>query len=322
MPSSADAGAGGRTLVTGAAGFVGARLVRSLLDGGEDVVALVRPGSRLWRLEDVLDRVELLEVDVGALDARSAALRDVRVVHHLAAAGVDPRDGDPGSILATNVLGTQATLEVARVLEVDRFVYCGSCFEYGSGSRLREDAPLRPRSTYAASKAAGRLLAEAAAAAHGLPVVTLRPFTAYGPFEAAHRLVPSCILNALAGRPIELTAGEQRRDLVHVDDVATAFVAAARNPAAVGRTLNVCSGEETRVRDVAATVLELVGGEAELRLGALPQRPGETDALSGDPAAAEQVLGLRPTPLREGLARTVDWFRAHSAAYDLAGTAS
>ena len=315
MTSSADTRR--KALVTGASGFIGSRLVRALVEDGGDVVALIRPSTSRRRVQDLAGEVEIVELELTEVASHADAFRGVRVIHHLAAAGVDPRGSDPAALVEANVLGTLRLLELARKLDVDRFVYAGSCFEYGSGSRVAEDAPLQPRSAYAATKSAGWLLAEAAAATDGLPVVALRPFTVYGPSEAPHRLIPSCVLAALEGRPIELTAGEQRRDFVYVDDAVEAFVTAASSPAAVGGVFNVCSGIATPVRDVAQTIATLSGTLSEVRLGAIPYRKGESDVLTGDPTRAQGILGYRTrTPLPEGLARSLEWFREHRHVYE------
>jgi len=286
------------------------------------VVALVRPTASLWRLRDVLDDIELVEADLTELAPSTPSLRGVRVIHHLAAAGVDSRGSDASQVVGANVVGTLRLLEAARAVGVDRFVYCGSCFEYGAGSRLSEDAPLRPRSPYAASKSAGWLLAEAAAT-EGLPLVTLRLFTVYGPFEAAYRLVPSCVLSAIEGKPIEITRGDQLRDFVFVDDAIEAFVAASETTGVVGTTINVCSGVETRVRDLAAAVATLARSDAGVAVGSLPPRKGEADVLSGDPTRARRLLGFSTrTPLEEGLERSLAWFREHRALYQQTAVAA
>ncbi len=287
------------------------------------MVAFVRPTASLWRLRDVLDDIELVEADLTELAPSTPSLRGVRVIHHLAAAGVDSRGSDAAQVVVANVVGTLRLLEAARAVGVDRFVYCGSCFEYGAGSRLSEDAPLRPRSPYAASKSAGWLLAQAAAAAEGLPLVTLRLFTVYGPFEAPHRLVPSCVLSAIEGKPIEITSGDQLRDFVFVDDAIEAFVAASESAGGVGHTINVCSGVETRVRDLAAAVATLARSDAGVAVGSLPPRKGEADVLSGDPTRARYLLGFSTrTPLQEGLDRSLAWFREHRALYEQTAVAA
>ena len=314
---------GRRVLVTGTSGFIGSHVARVLATGGAEVVALVRPGSGLWRIRDIVTDVELVETDITRLSESTSAFRGVDTILHLAAAGVGPHTGEI-DVDGTNVLGTVSLLTLSRKLDLARFVYCGSCFEYGAGRRIAEHAPLRPRTAYAASKSGGWLLADAAATSENLPLVTLRPFTVYGPFEAPHRLVMGSVLRALAGLPLELTNGDQQRDFVYVDDAVEAVIAAASSDAALGGVFNVCSGNATAVRDVAAEIADAAGGSIEIRLGALPTRAGEADILTGHPGHARAVLGFQTrTSLREGIERSVAWARRHGSLYqpvDVAGT--
>ena len=293
-----------RFLVTGAAGFLGAHVVRRLVGRGDDVVALVRPESDLWRLDDLRRDADVREVDlaVGAV----AAVKHVDRVIHLAAAGVTAAVGDEAMVL-TNVLGTLRALELARASEAGAFLYCGSCFEYGPGEGHKEGEPPSPISAYGASKTGGWLLAQAFGRQHRLHITGVRPFTVYGPYEAATRLIPSICLSAARGEPVELTAGTQTRDFVFVDDAVDAILLASTSPAP--RTFNVCSGSPVAVRTVAEQLVTLAGRDVELRFGALPPRPVEFPVLSGDPTQAREVLGwTATTSLREGLRRTFEWF--------------
>ena len=288
-----------RVLVTGGAGFVGSHLVRRLLESGADVSISVRPGSDLWRVDDVLESIRV----VSSMEP----LPEAEVVYHLAAAGVHP-DTDAAAVVETNVLGTLRVLEHARTTGVERFLYCGSCFEYGPGEGLSEDATLRPISEYGAAKAAGSLLTLAARAAHGLPVVVVRPFTVYGPREAAYRLVPSSILDGLDGGPIRVTAGTQSRDFVYVTDVVDGLLEAAADERALGGVFNLCTGRATTVSELAGRVAELTGGR-EVLTGAVPGRAVEFPVLSGDPSHTADVLGWRAaTTLDDGLRETIAWF--------------
>jgi UDP-glucose 4-epimerase len=301
--------AGRRVLVTGGSGFIGAHLVRRLLDLDCDVVAQVRRQSDRWRIAEVADSLELVQADLAALepDTLAAALAGVEVVFHLAAAGVHPAaEEDAPAIVQTNVVGTLRLLEAARSAGVTRFVNCGSCFEYGPGADLDEDAPLLPVTEYGASKAAAGLLAHAFARRHGLPVVTLRPFTVYGPREAPHRLIPHVIRGALRDERIELTGGAQARDFVYVDDAVDAFIRAAVVAEAAGGTFNVATGEPVTVREVVLAILELTGSVGVPVFGGLGYRPTDAPVLSGSPRRASEVLGWRAsTPLAAGLQRTI-----------------
>lgn len=295
--------------MTGAAGFIGAHLVARLLAAGCLVTAVVRPDSDLWRIEPDLDRLVLVRNDLAgegpAILASSERAPDV--LFHLAAAGVRPGQSTARTILETNVLGTLRLLEDARDMGVSRFVYCGSCFEYPSGTLLREDSLPMPGSEYGASKAGGWLLAHAFARRYGMAVVSVRPFTVYGPMEAPHRLVPFTIGRAIEDKDIELTSGDDTRDFVFVDDVVEAFLIAASSPAAVDGTFNLCTGRSTSVREVVEEVVRLTGCGTP-RFGALPSRTADPSGQSGDPSWTREALGwTASTSLRTGLEKTVQW---------------
>jgi nucleoside-diphosphate-sugar epimerase len=305
-----------RTTVTGGAGFVGAALVQRLLDHGHDVVAIVRPGSRIDRLAGVLEHVELVEADFGAPADAAAAVAATRpdVCFHLAAAGAVVRDADPRRVAVVNAL---APLELALALDAagcGRLVTAGSSSEYGSldGAMSEERAPL-PDDVYGAAKLAGGLLARAAAAA-GLETCHVRLFSVYGPGEDERRLVPSVARALLAGKPVELTPGEQVRDFVYVDDVAAALEAAAVEPRAAGEIVNAGTGRQTRVRDLCLLLAHAAGAETDLlRFGARPYVPGERFSWCAGVDHASAVLGWRAeTTLEDGLRRTLDALAAEA----------
>jgi nucleoside-diphosphate-sugar epimerase len=295
--------------VTGAAGFLGSHLIPRLTAAGANVCALDRPDARGWaRVERLADA---LRTDVAELatPAHDSVVRDATTIIHLAAVGVVGELPDPREVVNGNIDGTMAVLMAARRLGA-RVIYCGSCFEYGAGARWTEDALPAPSTEYGAAKSSGWLIAQAFARRTGIEVVSLRPFTMYGPLEPPARLVPSVVRRALAGQPIDLTPGDQARDFVYVEDVADAFVAAATHDAAVGGTFNVCTGTAVTVREVVETILRASRSASEARFGALAYRPTEYKVLSGDPSRAERVLGWRArVSLEDGLERTIAWFK-------------
>lgn len=304
--------AGRRVLVTGAAGFLGSHLVSRLIEAGAEVCALDQPNARGWSRVERETLAATLRTDVRTLaePIHDRLLGDIDAIFHLAAVGVVGETGDVRELATGNIDSTLAGLLAAQRLG-SRFLYCGSCFEYGAGAGWTEQALPAPTTEYGAAKAGGWLLANAFARRTGVEVISLRPFTMYGPMEPPSRLVPSVVRHALAGRPIDLTPGQQTRDFVYVQDVADAFVVAATTDAAVGGTFNICTGTAVSVRDVVLKVLEYTESRAEARFGALAYRPSELPVLSGDPTHAAQVLGWRArVSLDDGLARTVAWFRS------------
>jgi nucleoside-diphosphate-sugar epimerase len=273
--------------------------------------------SDLWRIEDVLGDVELVRADIRRLEASAVGPR-VDCVYHMAAAGVTAAP-DTVDLIETNVVGTKRALDLAVAAGASRFVYCGSCFEYGPGELHVEDELPQPLDDYAASKAAGWLLARATSLRTGLPVASVRPFTVFGPYEAARRLVPATICAALNGAPVRITAGTQARDFVCVRDATAGIVAAGTSDAAPGGTFNLCTGVSTTVFDLAERVCRLCGTGSEVERGAIEARERELPSISGDPRHANVALGWRArTALEDGLLETIEWFRAggrHLPAY-------
>ncbi|MDO8527713.1 MAG: NAD(P)-dependent oxidoreductase [Deltaproteobacteria bacterium] len=308
-----------KVLVTGAAGFVGSHLVRQLVRQGCEVVACVRPTSDLWRLEDLKNQIRLVQAELGTftLDSRSEIFKNIDIVYHLAAASLNPPGEKSLPLVQTNVVGTLSLLNLATELSLKRFVYCGSCFEYPSGNNLSEDILPKPVSEYAASKTSAWLLVNAFHARYALPVVTLRAFTVYGPFEAAYRLIPHVINNALDEKEISLTAGMQTRDFVYIDDMISALLKAGELPQLEGETFNICTGTPTSVESVAKKIVAQIGSGSRLRLGSIPYRDAEIMQLSGNPSKAMKTLDWKPGTLEEGLAQSIGWFRENRGRYKI-----
>jgi nucleoside-diphosphate-sugar epimerase len=143
----------------------------------------------------------------------------------------------------------------------------------------------------------------------GHPIVTVRPFTVYGPRQSERALIPRTILSTLRGEDFEMTGGEQTRDFTYVDDVVEGYVRASLSKKAIGQTINLGTGEEHAIRDVVLKVLELMGSPVKPLIGVLPYRPGEIWRLYADSNKARELLGWQPqVGLEEGLRRTIKWY--------------
>src|SRR5271157_2478539 len=215
-------------LVTGAAGFVGAAAVHDLLARGAGVHAVIRPGSRSWRLAKVAGRVRVHPADLTNAAAVRQVVAAVRpsVVLHFAAHGAYESQAAASRILTTNILGTLHVLEAAVENGVGLFVNIGSSSEYGfKAEPMRETDRLDPNSVYAIGKAAQTHLCGLFARRYPhTTVVTLRLFSVYGPWEEPSRLIPTVIRRAKAGLPLEMVAPEIARDFVYVGDALRAIL--------------------------------------------------------------------------------------------------
>lgn len=309
--------AGQHVLVTGASGFIGSHLVRRLVAIGANITILVRQSSDLWRLQDTLDRVRVLQHDLTKEDVLDLAsdLHGTQVVFHLAATGAEQTHRNQAVVLNGNVMMAMRMLQLAETLKVDRFVYCGSSTEYGPGKSLTEDSPIEPTSEYGVSKAAAWMLVQFFRRRHSLKAVCLRPFTVFGPMDSTHRLIPHVIQKSLNGENIDLTGGEQIRDFVFVEDVVDAFVSASGAPGVVGGTFNICTGRATSVKEVVTSIITLSESGSQPLFGSRPYRDDEEFVSYGDSANAKERMGWSAeTSLMDGLRETIRWMRQRQAA--------
>lgn len=301
---------GRRTLVTGAGGFVGANLTRRLLEQGALVNVFVRPGGSRRRLHG-LD-VECVEVDLRDAGALASAVARVRpeAVFHLAAHGAYSWQTDRDGIFASNLGGTLNLLDACRDCEL--LVNTGSSSEYGHVDHApREDEAPRPNSDYAVAKTAATLYTSHVARLSGSRFVTLRLYSAYGPWEDERRLVPTLVEHALRGTLPSLAGRHVARDFVFVDDVVDAYLAVGTAEAVEpGAIFNVGSGVQTSLGELVEVARALFGVAEEPTWGSMPNRAWDTTVWRSDPALAAQTLGWRATTtLEDGLRATADWLR-------------
>ncbi|PRY47835.1 nucleoside-diphosphate-sugar epimerase [Geodermatophilus tzadiensis] len=279
----------GRALVTGAGGFVGRHLADRLRADGWSVTGLTRA-----------------DVDLTDPGAAAAAVRaaDPDVVFSLAAGRAKATAQERAATVAVN---TSPWLVDALPDRCRAVVRLGSSTEYAAGPvPLAEDAPLHPRGFFGATKAAGSLLLQAAAAERGVRAAVLRAFQVYGPGDHPTRLVPVVLAAARSGGTVPLPAGVSRRDWVWVGDVVDACVRAAlADDLPPGAVLNIGTGVQTGVADLVATAERVTGRPIATASGAHPGRAWDTADWVCDPRAARAALGWVPTVgLEEGLART------------------
>src|SRR5262245_53114534 len=313
-------------IVTGGAGFIGSELVRQLAARGERVVIMDNlVNGRRENVADVLSRhVTLLVVDIRDYDALMPHLRVARAVYHLACLGVRHSVHSPQENHEVNGTATLRLLAAARQAEVPRFVYVSSSEVYGGvrwaptirWEQMTEDHPAFPCTVYGGSKLAGECYARAYYRTYGYPTVVGRPFNAYGP-RSHHEgdsgeVIPKFLLRCLAGRPMVIFGdGTQSRDFTYVTDTARGILLAGEHPLAVGETINVGSGSEVTINELAERCAATVGRKNAVIEHDRP-RPGDVARLIADLSRARTLLGYQPQiSLAEGLQRLLQWYLDH-----------
>jgi dTDP-glucose 4,6-dehydratase len=316
----------GRTvLVTGAGGFIGSHLAERLVALGARTRALVRyTSSGSWGWLDrspVKDEIEVIAGDIRDPDSFREAVRGTDVVFHLAALIGIPYSYDaPLSYVRTNVEGSLHLFQAALEAGVKRVVHTSTSEVYGNAQRvpIDEGHPLSAQSPYAASKIGADQLALSFHRSYGLPVTVVRPFNTFGPRQSARAVVPTIISQCLAEGNIALGSTHTTRDLNYVGNTVDGYLKAAEAAKAAGRTINLGTGRETRIEDLARMIASLTGRPCEMVRDEARVRPGqsEVDRLVADITAARTLLGWEPAvTLEEGLTLTIEWMRAHLDEY-------
>jgi len=311
---------GKKILVTGGAGFIGSHLVDALC---------ARAGCQVRVLDDFstghrenlaaalkAGNVEIISGDIRDRAEVARALRGVSVVFHLACRGVRHSIGHPQENHEVNAAGTLIMLGEARRAQVDRFVHVSSSEVYGTAccTPMDELHPCLPETVYGAAKLAGEAYARAYYRTYELPTVVVRPFNNFGPrshFEGdAGEVIPRFAVWALNGRPpIIFGDGQQTRDFIYVEDTAFWLARVAECAALVGQTVNLASGQEVSVRELANLVCA-EAGDLTLAPQFLPARPGDVRRHLADTALAKKLLDFAPrTTLPQGIRKLIDHLR-------------
>ncbi len=306
-----------RYLVTGGAGFIGSNLVRHLLARGETVRVLDNFSTgRRENLQELADRIEVVEGDLRVDDDVRRAMKDVQYVLHLGALGSVSRSvQDPMTTHEVNATGTLRVLIAAREAGVERVVFSSSSSVYGNTPVLpkQEDMTPTPLSPYALSKLSGEHHARLFHTLFGLRTYSLRYFNVFGPRQnpkSQYAAVIPLFVDALrAGQaPTIYGDGEQTRDFTYVDDVIAANLACCTAPdAAAGGVFNVAWGNRISVKELARRIGQLLGRE----IPPVHQAPraGDVRDSQADATRAHTLLGWQPrVPFADGLQRTVEWF--------------
>ncbi|HEY3453465.1 MAG TPA: NAD-dependent epimerase/dehydratase family protein, partial [Bryobacteraceae bacterium] len=233
-----------RVLVTGASGFVGANLVRRLLQDGHECHLLLRRQHQSWRLQAVAPAVQIHEVDLEDDEAVGRVVAAVRPdwVFHLAAYGAYSNQVGIRQMAVTNLLGSAALLDASAAAGVQAFIQAGSSSEYGYKDHpAAEEEALEPNSHYAITKAAATHYCQLSARRLDFNAVTVRLYSIYGPYEDPNRLIPTLILHGLRGSLPPLVSPRIGRDFVYVDDAVDAMLRIAEAPSIPrGAIYNIC----------------------------------------------------------------------------------
>jgi dTDP-glucose 4,6-dehydratase len=309
-----------RVLVTGGAGFIGSEVTRQLVGDGARVTVLDNFTSGKKQYLQGLP-VRVVRADICDKATISRCLRDQEIVYHLAALPFIPDSYlNPQEFFRVNVEGTLNLLWKAIHSEsVKRFIYISSSEVYGTAQRIPmdEDHPTQPHSTYAVSKLAADRAVFTLHKEQDFPVVILRPFNSYGPRITQPYIIPEIAIQLLGGRGhLKLGNVESSRDFTFVEDTARAIILASLADRAAGEVINIGSGTETKIQDIAALIAKIIKIDFVMDRDNSRIRPYDVDRLICDNSKAQSLLGWKPeVQLEDGLTQAVDWIRKNKVKF-------
>ncbi|MBI3273129.1 MAG: NAD-dependent epimerase/dehydratase family protein [Planctomycetes bacterium] len=305
-------------LVTGGAGFIGSHVVDALLPDNRvtvlDDMSVGSPDNLAAHRDN--PRLRIVHGDIREKTALAEAMRGMDAVFHLAVKCIRVSLYDPEGCHTVNAGGTMNVCQAALANRVKRLVYVSSSEVYGSAhdEALSEADACKPSSPYGASKLAGEVYVRSFWFTYRLPTVIVRPFNAYGPrahYEGAYgEVIPKFIVRVMNGLPPVIHgAGTQTRDFTYVTETAQGILLAAANDHELGEPINICSGKEISIIQLAEAITRVLGRPELQAIHDIP-RPGDIQRHIGDGRRAEAVLGFAPRiPIDEGLRRYIAWMK-------------
>jgi UDP-glucuronate 4-epimerase len=319
-----------KILITGGAGFIGSHLVDTLLaEGGWQVVVIddfndfYAPEIKRANIREHLQhpQYKLIEADIRCFDSLRQVFAENQfdAVAHLAArAGVRPSLADPRLYNENNVTGTLNLLELSREFEMQNFVFASSSSVYGINAKIpfsESDPIFNPISPYAATKAAGELLCHTYTHLYGIRCVCLRFFTVYGARQRPDLAIHKFSRLISEGKPIPVFGdGSTRRDYTFIDDIIAGVRASIDYDKTNYEIFNFGESRTVKLSELISLLEENLGKKAIINR--LPLQPGDVPQTFADVSKAKKLLGYNPTtPIEEGIAKFVKWFKNNSSEF-------
>ena len=312
---------GRKVLITGADGFIGSHLVESLLKKDCRVKAFAFYNSfNSWGWLDTLSKETLNSIEVVTGDIRDSngirnVVNGVDIIFHLAALIAIPFSyHSPDSYIDTNIKGTLNVLQASRDYNSERVIITSTSEVYGTAKYIPIDEkhPLQGQSPYSASKIGADKVTESFYRSFSTPVIIARPFNTYGPRQSARAVIPAIVTQLLCKqRDIHLGSLTPTRDLSYVSDTCNGLIALAECDEAIGREVNIGSGQEISINDLANLIIDTIGVNASVISDENRVRPknSEVERLVCNSGLLHQLTGWKPeVTINEGLVKTIEWF--------------
>lgn len=310
-----------KVLVTGANSFIGSNLVRRLANENYNVHILARRTSNTWRIQD-LRTLQKHIVDLTEKEKLEQVVESINpdIIFHLATQGVyGGVHLDNKVLIETNFLGTINLIDACNNIDYNCFVNTGSSSEYGlKNTLMSEDTVCTPTNMYGITKNAATKYGQMIAKTKEKPIISLRLFSPFGPLDHKERLISTATIKALQNQDIKLANPKIARDYIFIDDVVDLYIKSIHKANEFkGEIFNVGSGVQTTIYDVIQNIMQITKSKSKIQWGNYPLRNYDSEIWVADISKTKELLEWEPKHnLRQGLEKTVSWFKENLSIYE------
>tara|TARA_B100000787_G_C16196569_1_gene301325 strand:- start:1950 stop:2900 length:951 start_codon:yes stop_codon:yes gene_type:complete len=300
-------------LITGATGFIGANLVRYFVSKNIKVNIILKKNSNIWRIKDIIKKTNFFFVDLGNEKKLNQKIKLIKpkTIFHLAAHGAYSYQTDLNSIKGSILDATINLVNACKKYNFKIFINTGSSSEYGfKKQKMKENDVLVPNSYYSAFKSAATLFCQFESLKSNLPIITVRPFHVYGPYEESTRLIPTLMRELIQNTPSKLVSPQISRDLIHIDDVINFYIMIAKKYELRGEIFNLGCGKKTTIKEIYVYLKRITFSKIPSKWNSLKNRSWDQTHWYSDMSHVKKKLGWAPTiDYKKGLYKTLTWYK-------------
>jgi len=311
---------GKKVIVTGGAGFIGANLLRKLLEKKAEVVLLLKKDTKNWRIKDIQNNLKIIYLDLLESQNIKRAFKQIKpqIVYHLATNGAYSYQNERDKMLTTSIAGVLNLLDASKEVDLELFINTGSSSEYGfKKDAMKEDDILEPNSFYAISKATQTHICKYYYQEFHIPVVTLRPFSVYGPFEEPGRLIPNILKAYYSNNKLEMVGKNIVRDFMLIDDYINLNLKVSLLTKFPGEVFNVGSGKQISFDKLIKISEKSINKKLSVNWGRYAPRKWDTFNWEADMTKTKKNLRFVPKiSLESGLKKNWKWFKTNHHFYN------
>ena len=311
-----------RVLITGAGGFIGSNFAHRLVDLHYNVGIIEKEGTSLWRLEKIKNKIKIHYINLeNYQEVENLVVKlHPKIILHFAAYGVYPKkQKDINDTITTNIMGTINLINACSRIAFDCFINTSSNSEYGQKQKpMKETDALEPNNLYGITKAAATMYCSMMAKKFDLPIITVRPFMAYGYFEEKERLIPTIINSCLTNAKLTLPQQPNSvRDFLFIEDFIEAYLKIIKHVKKIkGQVFNLGSGKQHTISEVVKIVKQITHSEIKPEYSKIKNAQLESKIWVADISKTKTYLHWKPkNNLEQGLKKTVAWFEKNIYLY-------